>query len=61
MQRRNNMLTRDEFQDMMDETYPPYKAFGIEIGAGRVIRECDPELFNVLYHDYMNSMETEEA
>lgn len=54
------MITRDDFQYMMDESYPPYKGFGVEIGAGRILRECDPELFNVLYNDFINSMETEE-
>ena len=55
------MMTREEFQDMMDESYPPYKGFGVEIGAGRILRECDPEMFNVFYNDYLNHVATEEA
>lgn len=55
------MTTRDDFQDMMDETYPSYKILGVELQAGRVLRELDPILFNVLYNDFLQSLEVEEA
>ena len=54
-------MNKDEFEDMMNETYPPYKILGTEFLAGSVIREMDPILFNVFYHDYINTLEVEEV
>jgi hypothetical protein len=53
------MFTKDDFQDMMDETYPPYKILGVEFAAGRVLREVDPIFFDVLYNDFLLSKEEE--
>ena len=53
------MTTKDDFQDMMDETYPPYKILGVEFAAGRVLREVDPIFFDVLYNDFIQSKEEE--
>ena len=55
------MMNRDEFTDMMNESYPPYKILGVEFGAGTVLRECDPMYFDVLYNDYCQLMEVEEV
>ena len=52
-------MNKDEFEDMMNETYPPYKILGTEFLAGSIIREMDPILFNVFYHDYINTLEEE--
>lgn len=54
-------MNRDDFQDMMNETYPAYKILGVEFGAGTVLRECDPMYFDVLYHDYCRVLEAEEV
>ena len=54
-------MKKEEFEDMMNETYPPYKILGTEFLAGSIIREMDPILFNVFYHDYINTLEMEEV
>ena len=51
------MVTRDDFVDLMNESYPPYKILGVEFGAGTVLRECDPVHFDMLYHDYCQSLD----
>ena len=53
------MFTKDDFEDMMNETYPPYNILGTEFLAGSVIREMDPIFFDVLYNDFLLSKEEE--
>ena len=53
------MTTKDDFEDMMNETYPPYKILGVEFLAGSVIREMDPIYFDVLYNDFIQQQEEE--
>lgn len=52
-------MNKDEFEDMMNESYPPYKILGTEFLAGSILREMDPIYFDVLYNDYINSLEEE--
>ena len=54
-------MNKDEFEDMMNETYPPYKILGTEFLAGSIIREMDPIYFNVLYYEFINTLEMEEV
>jgi len=53
------MTTKDDFEDMMNETYPPYIILGTEFLAGSVIREMDPIFFDVLYNDFIQQHEEE--
>ena len=49
------MITKDEFQDILDEE--TVMIFGVNFGHGRIVRDVDPLLFNVLYNDYIQSIE----
>ena len=53
-----SMLTKDEYQDLLDESYPTYTIMGYTFHAGKIIRECDPVWFDVLYNDYIQMQET---
>lgn len=55
------MITKDEYQDLLDETYPAYVFAGYHYPAGKVIRSCDPIYFDVLYNDHLQWLEKEEA
>lgn len=54
-------MNKDDFEDMINETYPPYKILGTEFLAGSILRGMDPIYFNVLYLDYINTLEKEEV
>ena len=49
------MITKDEFQDILDEE--TVMIFGVNFGHGRIVRDVDPLLFDVLYNDYIQSIE----
>lgn len=55
------MITRQEFRDLLDETYDPISLFGTEYLAGRAIEILEPDKFTEMYWSYVNSLEEVDA
>ena len=53
------MITKDEFQEMLDNTYPDVVIVGIPFLAGRALRKLDPVAFDEMYYTTVHSWEEE--
>lgn len=51
------MYTKDEFEMLLNESFPAVMLGGREYGHGTVLRAVDPEQFNIDYHDWMHYMD----
>ena len=54
------MISRDEFEELLNETYKPIEVCGVTIHAGTALRACDPVAFNIELNEYRLHMEEEE-
>lgn len=57
-------MTKDEYEDMLNDTYPEVTPLGVSwiaYGAGRVLRKMDPVAFDEMYWTFVHSMEEEEV
>ena len=51
------MITIDEFEELLNETYPMVRLGRLEYGRGTIIRKVDPVQFDVEYNDYLQYLE----
>lgn len=51
------MITRDEFEDLVNESNTAVVIGKLIYGAGTVLRAVDPEQFNIEYCDYIHAIE----
>ena len=50
-------MTKDEFEQLLNDCYPTVQLFGMTFGAGQAIRELDPIAFDVMYQQQLNVIE----
>ena len=55
------MITRDEFQRMMDDTMPTVRFGNLNYDWGWALRKLDPIAFDESYWEYVHMMEEETA
>ena len=53
------MMTRDEFEDLVNESNPQVTVGRLAYGAGTVLRAVDPLQFNQDFFDYLQYLEEE--
>lgn len=46
------MITREEYRDMVNETYPPVTILGVQYYAGDIMESVDPIHFDTMYKEY---------
>lgn len=51
------MYTKDEFEEMMNESYPQVEVGSLQYGRGTVLRKVDPVQFDIEYNDWVQYME----
>ena len=51
------MYTIDDFEELLNETYPKVQLGKLEYGRGTIIRRVDPVQFNIEYHDWMHYLD----
>ena len=51
------MITRDDFEDLLNEDSEQVAVCGHWFSRGTILRRCDPELFNIEYHAYCHAVE----
>lgn len=53
------MITKDEFEDLMNESFPQVELMlgRLKYGRGTVIRKVDPVQFDIEYNDYLQYLE----
>uniref|UniRef100_A0A6M3LYE6 Uncharacterized protein n=1 Tax=viral metagenome TaxID=1070528 RepID=A0A6M3LYE6_9ZZZZ len=44
-------ITEDDFEEQLNELYPPAQICGITFDAGRILKELDPIAFRCYLHD----------
>jgi hypothetical protein len=54
------MISRDEFEELLNEMYKPIEVCGVTIQAGTALRACDPVAFNIELAQYRMELEQEE-
>ena len=54
-------MNMDQFEDMMNDSYPPYIIGTYEFLAGSILRKMDYEAFKEAYYSFINTMEEEEV
>lgn len=47
------MYTMDDFETLMNESFPEVKVGSREYGRGTVLRKVDPLQFEIDYHDWL--------
>lgn len=52
-------FTHDDFEEMLNDTYPPAVVLGVEIGYGTIARQCEPVGFVAAYIEFVNGFEKE--
>ncbi len=50
-------MTKNDFEDLLNNTYPTVQLFGMTFGAGQAIRKLDPSAFDVMYQQQLNVIE----
>jgi hypothetical protein len=53
------MITRDEYKDLVNESYPPVVILGVEYYAGDILMDADPIRFDEMYREWANMQENE--
>ena len=51
------MITIDEFEDLLNESFPQVTIGRSSYGKGTILRKCDPEQFKIEYHDWLHYYE----
>lgn len=51
------MYTIDDFETLMNESFPEIVVAGREYGRGTVLRKVDPLQFEIEYHDWMQYLD----
>lgn len=53
------MITMDEFEELMNESFPQVEVMlgRLKYGRGTIIRKVDPLQFEIEYHDYLHYLE----
>lgn len=51
------MITIDEFEDLLNESFPQVTIGRSSFGKGTILRKCDPEQFKIEYHSYCDYCE----
>ena len=51
------MYTIDEFEMLMNESFPAVMLSGREYGRGTLLRAVDPVQFNIEFHDWMHYLD----
>lgn len=51
------MITKDEFEDLMNEDYSQVRIGKLQYGAGTTLRAVSPTDFDVLYNEYLEFLE----
>jgi uncharacterized protein YqfB (UPF0267 family) len=46
------MITREEYRDLVNETYPPVTILGVQYYAGDIMESVDPIHFDTMYKEY---------
>ena len=56
------MITKDEFEDLMNESFPQVEVMlgRLKYGRGTIIRKVDPVQFDIEYNDYIHYLEIQE-
>jgi hypothetical protein len=56
------MITKDEFEDLMNESFPQVEVMlgRLKYGRGTIIRKVDPVQFDIEYYDYLHYLEIQE-
>lgn len=52
-------FTHDDFEEMLNDTYPPAVVLGVEIGYGTIARQCEPIGFVSAYWQFVNAQQEE--
>lgn len=47
------MITREDYRDIVNESYPPIVILGFNYHAGDLLEAIDPVRFDVMYHDFL--------
>ena len=55
------MISKDEFEEILNECYPEIMLFGRAFGQGELVRKMDPIAFEHMYKDFINQQEAEHA
>jgi hypothetical protein len=45
-------LPNEQFDDMLDDVYPPYQIGGLTFTASQILRACDPIAYRIELNDY---------
>lgn len=53
-------MTRDEFEEMMNDAEGPVKIMGIEFLPGTALRKLDPVAFDEIYWTWYHSLDEDE-
>lgn len=53
-------MSKDDFEEMLNDTYPAYVQFGQSFQAGRIVRLLDPALFTTMYFDFIHAIEADQ-
>jgi hypothetical protein len=51
------MYTIDEFEMLMNESFPAIVIGGREYGRGTTLRAVDPKQFEIEFHDWMHYLD----
>ena len=51
------MYTKDEFEMLMNESFPAIVIGGREYGRGTTLRAVDPMQFDIDFHDWMHYLD----
>ena len=51
------MYTIDEFEMLMNESFPAVMLSGREYGRGTLLRAVDPKQFEIEFHDWMHYLD----
>ena len=54
------MYTVDDFETLMNESFPEVKVGSREYGRGTALRRVDPEQFMIDYHDWLDFLDEAE-
>lgn len=47
------MITREEYKDLVNESYPPVVILGVLYYAGDIMESVDPIHFDTMYKEYV--------
>ena len=53
-------MTKDQFEDMMNDCEVPVRIMGIEFLGGSALRKLDPVAFDEVYWTFYHTMEEED-